>query len=82
MHVCERVCVKGSRLCRQDDGCRQHSVHAYGGPSGRCWHHESACRGSAPRLNSNVSLRETLVCIKRPRCDTNGGSEVFDGRVM
>ena len=56
VHVCERVCVKCSRLCRQDDGCRQHSVHAYGGPSGRCWHHESACRGSAPRLNSNVSL--------------------------
>ena len=56
MHVCERVCVKCWSVCRQDDGCRQHSVHAYGGPSGRCWHHESACRGSAPLLNSNVYL--------------------------
>ena len=22
-----------------------------------------------------MMMRETLVCIKRPRCDTNGGSE-------
>ena len=38
MYVCERVCLKCSSLCGQDVGCRQHSVHAYGSTSGRCWH--------------------------------------------
>ena len=56
VRVCECVFFKSLSLCSQDDGCRQHSVHAYGGWSGRCWHHESACRGSAPLLNSNVYL--------------------------
>ena len=62
VHVCERVCVKCSSVCRQDDGCRQHSVYAfdnaYGGSRPRCSGIPYACDNAVvfPQWDAPSSL--------------------------
>ena len=34
-----------------------------------------SARTNKPSADVLDDVRETLVCIKRPRCDTNGGSD-------